>query len=104
MQHEVHHGLGIELAKRAVRAAWQSYEQRFAKYSPKATWTSDTRAKVSFTAAGATLDGSLEVRERDVVIDLDVPFLLRPFRKQALDVIEREIQHWIGRARAGELG
>jgi hypothetical protein len=104
MQHEVHHGLGIELAKRAVRAAWASYEQRFAKYSPKATWTSDTRATVSFAAAGATLDGTLEVRERDVVIDLDVPFLLRPFRKRAIEVIEREIEHWVAKARAGELG
>ena len=66
MQHEVHHGLGIELATRAVRAAWASYEQRFAKYSPRATWTSDTRAAVSFSAAGAKLDGTLEVMAEDV--------------------------------------
>jgi hypothetical protein len=103
MQHEVHHGLGIELATRAVRAAWQAYAERFAKYSPKATWETPTRARVSFTVPGATLDGKLEVRAEDVVIDLDVPFLMRPFRKQAIAVIEREIQVWIGRARAGQL-
>ncbi len=103
MQHEVHHGLGIELAQKAVRAAWQSYAERFAKYSPKATWESPTRARVSFSAPGATVDGTLEVRASDVLIDLDVPFLMRPFRKQAIAVIGREMQIWITRARAGEL-
>jgi len=104
MQHEVHHGLGIELAQKAVRAAWQSYALRFAKYSPKASWTSETTAQVSFTVGGSAIDGTIHVRAQHVVIDLSVPLLLRPFRKRATEVVEREILVWIQKARAGELG
>ena len=39
-----------------------------------------------------------------IVMDLDVPFLFRPFQKRAMEVIEREVQVWIGKARSGEIG
>jgi hypothetical protein len=52
---------------------------------------------------GVSLKGSLEVSASDIALDLDVPFLLRPFKGQALKVIEDEIRQWIGTAKAGQI-
>ena len=35
--------------------------------------------------------------------ELDVPFLLRPFKKKAIDVIEQEIKKWVKKAENGEV-
>lgn len=103
MRHEVTHGLGLELAKKAVRAATESYAVRFAKYSPKTVWESDSKAKVSFSVPGGNLDGSLEVKSDVVVFELDIPFLLRPFKSKAIDIVEGEIKIWVEKAKKGEL-
>ena len=83
--------------------AWESYRERFSKYSPTIDWQTDTKAKVGFKAKGIQLDGVLELMEGRIEMDLDVPFLLKPFRKVALEVIENEIKKWVQKAKAGEL-
>jgi hypothetical protein len=103
MKHAVHHDLSQELARKAADKAWQSYSERFAKYQPRAEWTSDSHADISFKAKGIALKGALDLEPGQIVLDLDVPFVLRVFRKQAVDVIDREIQKWVGKARAGEI-
>jgi hypothetical protein len=103
MKHAVHHDLNPELAKKAAEKAWESYSERFAKYQPRAHWTSDSHADISFSAKGIALKGALDLAPGQIVLDLDVPFVLRVFRKQAVDVIDREIQKWVGKARAGEI-
>jgi hypothetical protein len=103
MKHSVPHDLGREKAKAAAEAAFASYAARFAQYRPTVTWTSPDRADISFTAKGITLKGVLEVTEASIDMDLDVPFLLRPFKDKALGAIDREISHWIGKARSGEI-
>jgi hypothetical protein len=45
------------------------------------------------------LAGNLEVLDRAIDLDIDVPFLLRPFKSQALSVIEGEINDWIKKAK-----
>jgi hypothetical protein len=104
MRHEVTHGLGLELAKKVVRAATESYAVRFAKYSPKTSWVSETKANVSFSVPGGDLSGSLEVKSDVVIFELDIPFLLRPFKGRAIDIVEGEIKIWIEKAKKGELG
>jgi hypothetical protein len=103
MKHSVRHGLGKEGAKRAVVAAFSSYAERFAKYQPVATWTSDDRAEVSFSAKGITLGGSLVIGENTIDLDLDVPFLLRPFKDKAVSAVEKEIGAWVDKAKRGEI-
>jgi hypothetical protein len=103
MEHRVPHDIGKANAKKAAIAAFDAYSKEYSQYSPKMTWTSDHAAKVSFNAKGITLDGKLEVRDAEVAMDLDVPFLLKPFRSKALEVIEREIKVWIGKVKSGEL-
>lgn len=103
MKHCVPHDLGKETAKKAVLAAFASYAERFSKYQPTANWVSEDVAKVSFSAKGMTLNGAIEVRPTSVDIDVDIPFLLRPFKDKALGAIEREITRWVDKAKRGEI-
>lgn len=101
MKHSVPHDLGKEKAKKAAEAALAQYSEKFAKYSPKTSWVSDTKASISFNIKGMTLSGTMEVLERAIEMDLDVPFLFRPFKGQAISIIEGEIKEWIAKAKQG---
>jgi hypothetical protein len=103
MKHTVAHDLGREKAKKVAEAAWNSYSARFSNYAPTCQWESENKANIGFNVKGVSLKGSLEVSASDIALDLDVPFLLRPFKGQALKVIEDEIRQWIGKAKAGEI-
>ncbi|MEM6960666.1 MAG: polyhydroxyalkanoic acid system family protein [Myxococcota bacterium] len=103
MQHRISHSLSLELARKATDAALQAYQARFSEYAPKATWTSEQVAEIEFKIKGFTLKGTLTLEATAIVIELNVPFAFRPFRKQALQVIEREIASWIAKAEAGDL-
>jgi hypothetical protein len=103
MKHSVPHDLGQARAKQAAEAAMAAYSQKFAKYQPRTSWSSPSRATISFNVKGMTLSGSLEVLDKTIDLELDVPFLLRPFKNQAVHVIEGEIREWIDKARTGAL-
>src|SRR5262245_5867371 len=103
MKHTVAHDLGREQAKRVAEAAWNSYSSRFSNYSPTCQWQSEQKANIGFNVKGVKLEGSLEVNDKDIALDLDVPFLLRPFKGQALKVIEEEIRNWIAKSKAGQI-
>jgi len=100
--HEVAHGLSRDAARRAARNALEAYAERFAAYSPSATWLDEDHAEVAFSARGLTLRGRLEVGDGRIRLELEVPLLLRPFRERALAVVDREIRGWIERAGRGE--
>jgi hypothetical protein len=100
--HTVPHDVGRDLAKKATVAAMDSYSDKYGAYSPKTTWTGDYTATVAFHVKGLSLDGKIEVREREIALSMDVPFLLRPFKARALSIIEREIGAWMQRAKNGE--
>lgn len=100
MKHTVAHDLGQERAKKVTESALGTYTEKFAKYSPKTTWTSSNRAQISFSVKGMSLSGAVEVKEKSIELELDVPFLLRPFQGQALSVIESEIKAWLAKEKA----
>ncbi len=103
MKHTIEHPLPIDTAKKACEKAFESYAERFSKYNPTADWVTDHRAEVGFEAKGAKLGGTLELKEKAITLEMDVPFLFKPFRNKAMEVIEREIREWIGKAENGEL-
>ena len=103
MKHQVPHDLGQERAKQVAEKAFESYTAKFAEYQPKVTWKDARTAQIAFNVKGLSLTGCLEVNPTDITMDLDVPFLLRPFKGTALAVIEQEIREWIGKAKAGSL-
>jgi hypothetical protein len=103
MKHAVHHNLGQEKAKQVAQAAFAAYQDRYAKYAPQANWVSDRRAEISFSVKGMKLSGAMQVSPTEIEMELDVPFVLRPFKGKALGVIEEEIKKWISKAQAGEI-
>jgi hypothetical protein len=100
MKHSVPHDLGQARAKKVAESALGSYAEKFAKYSPKTNWTSPSRAQISFNVKGMNLNGAVEVKETSIDLELDVPFLLRPFQGQAVSVIEGEIKEWLAKEKA----
>lgn len=103
MKHVVKHDLGQEKAKKVAVAAFETYRTKFEKYSPSANWVSDSRCEIGFNAKGVSLRGSITVAPSEIVMELDVPFLLKPFQGKALGLIEGEIREWMAKAKAGEI-
>jgi len=58
---------------------------------------------IAFSAKGIKLKGTLEILPKAIEMDLDVPFLLKPFKKKAISVIDEETKKWIAKAKAGEI-
>lgn len=104
MKHTVPHDLPPDLARKAAEAAIHSYTERFAEYHPTVQWISDQLAVVAFKVKGVVLKAKVELHPNAIAADMDVPFLLRMFTGKATEVIDGEIQKWIGKAKAGELG
>jgi hypothetical protein len=100
MKHEVSHDLGEAKAREVADKALAAYQAKFAEYEPKVSWKTEKNAEISFNVKGMKLSGQLAITEKHFDIELDVPFMLRPFKGKALEVIESEIRKWIGRAKA----
>lgn len=103
MKHKIHHGLEKDLARKATEKAIETYQARFEQYNPQALWETEDKCNVSFSAKGIKLEGVLEIESENVVLDLEVPFLLRPFRSRAITIIEEEIRDWVAKAKKGEI-
>ncbi|MEB2313112.1 MAG: polyhydroxyalkanoic acid system family protein [Sorangiineae bacterium] len=103
MKHTVPHELGQERAKKVAVAALDSYKERFAKYEPNARWTNERHADIDFRVKGVSLTGSLDVNPASIELDLEVPFLFKPFKGKAIALIEEEIKKWMAKAKAGEI-
>ena len=103
MKHVIQHDLDEPLAKRVVDSAFAAYAARYPAYKPSLAWRSDRRADVGFDVKGVKLSGSMTLGANEIDLELDVPFLLRPFQNKALEVIEREVRLWVAKAQAGEV-
>jgi Putative polyhydroxyalkanoic acid system protein (PHA_gran_rgn) len=103
MKHTIEHDLDTATAKKVTDRAFAEYRTRYPDYEPTLRWTDDRRADVTFNAKGVKLNGSMHIAEKAISLELDVPFLFRLFQKKAVEVIDREVRVWIGKARAGEL-
>ncbi|AUX26517.1 hypothetical protein SOCEGT47_070860 [Sorangium cellulosum] len=98
MKHTIEHDLNDQEAKLATERAIAQYREQYAEYQPFLTWRDDRRAELGFSVKGVKLKGSMELRPGAVDVDLDVPFLLRPFKGVALAAIEKEVRHFIEQA------
>lgn len=103
MKHTIEHSLPFDMAKKAAEKAFNAYAERFAKYNPTATWKDERSADVGFEAKGVKLGGAVTLRDGAIDLEMDVPFLFKPFRSKALEIIEGEIRNWIDKAQKGEL-
>jgi len=103
MKHQIAHDLESNLAKEAAVRAFEAYQKRFANFSPTMDWVANNKARIGFSVKGVKLEGSIDILPRAIELDLDVPFLFRPFKGKAIEVIEREVRNWLAKAKNGEL-
>jgi len=103
MEHRIEHDLSPELARKAVERAVEAYSEKFSKYNPSVQWQGQDAVEVGFKAKGVSLTGVLKLVPNAVILDMDVPLLLRPFRKTAIDVIEGQVKEWVQKAHAGQV-
>lgn len=103
MKHEIKHDLAPDLAKLAATKAVDAYRERFSQFQFAERWVDDVTMAFGFSVTGKKLEGTLAVRPTCYELELEVPFIFRVFRGKAIEIIEREVQKWVGKARAGEL-
>ena len=103
MKHVIAHDLDDATARKVADRAFAEYQGRYPDYKPELVWSSERRADIRFSAKGVKLSGAMLIEPRAITLELDVPFLLKPFQKRAMEIIEREVQTWLAKARAGEL-
>jgi hypothetical protein len=104
MQHIIKHDLSPELAKKAANKAAEHYTEKWEKYDANVSWLSDTHAEIAFHVKGVHVVGTVDMQPGQVVVDMQkVPLLLRPFKNMALDVVQKTMEKWIDKAKAGEL-
>ena len=105
MQHIIKHDLSPDLAKRAAEKAAEHYTAKWERYDARTTWLSDTHVEITFHVKGVSVAATIDMEPGQAVIAMQkVPFLLRPFKNMALDVVQRMMEKWIAKAKRGELG
>ncbi|MGB5810299.1 MAG: polyhydroxyalkanoic acid system family protein [Polyangiales bacterium] len=104
MDYTIKHDLSPELAHKAAQKAADYYTEKWAKYNAQTNWVGEDRAEISFRVKGVDVAATLDMQPGQIVVGMQkVPLLLRPFKKQALDVVQRTMTKWIEKAKNGEL-
>lgn len=103
VKHDIIHGLDRPTAQTVARKAAESYASRFAKFDLQCNWVQEDRLELIFNAGGKKLNGSLTVLDDLFRFELKVPLLLQVFSGKAKEILERETQVWIDKAKRGEL-
>jgi hypothetical protein len=101
--HDIPHDLDFALAKLAAEKAAEAYGKRFAEYDYRYKWVRDDRVELGFTVIGKRLEGAMTVKPTKLELELEVPFMMRPFRGKAIEIIEKEAREWLAKAKRGEL-
>ena len=103
MKQLIKHDLDLALAKKACVKAFEAYSEKFEKYSPTANWKTDTFAEIGFEAKGIKLGGTVDLRPKEIEVEMNVPFIFKPFQSKAIELVEGEITKWVAKAKNGEL-
>ncbi len=103
MKQTIAHDLAPDLARRAAAAALAHFQARFPTSHITPDWLSPDEAVVAFTIKGFHLKPRIRLRPGLIDVEIDIPFLARPFEARARARIERELALWIDKARRGEL-
>ena len=87
------HQLGREVARQRLQAGVEALKQKFGDTvaSIDGTWAGD-RLDFAVAAMGQAVSGGLEVRDADVRVEVQLPWLLAMIAEKARGFIEKEGQ------------
>jgi hypothetical protein len=100
----IKHDLTPEQLRLAVKKFAETYVQRYAEYNAETAWLSDDLVEVRFKVKGVRLAGQLQLRPKEIGLEMKVPLPFQLFKNRALRTIEDEVTPWLAKAKAGELG
>ena len=104
MKASIKHDLTPEQLRLAVRKFADAYVNRFAEYNAEAAWLNDDQVEVRFKVKGVRLAGRLDLRPREIGLNMDVPLPFHLFKSRAMRAFEEEVTPWLEKAKRGELG
>ncbi len=99
LHHVVAHDLGLSRARAILDEAFAHYSDKYPRAQMKRTWRSEREATVDLQVGGFRLTPRLHVSDTEVVLDIDVPLLARPFVPKIKDKLDREVRFWLARSR-----
>ena len=100
-RHGFTHPLDDAGARALIEQAFAHYADRYPSAQLQLVWASATHGELHGLARGLKMKARIELQTSRCVLDVDVPFLLRPFQDVAQRAIEREVKRWLERAAAG---
>ncbi len=98
MKKSFSHQLSPQQAREVARQAFDSYLQKLAEYQPGINWRDEDNGELRFKVLGKEVRGLISLLPGEILVEMQVPLLLKPFRKKALEVIGREIDKWVAQA------
>jgi hypothetical protein len=98
MRHSVHHELEPARAKAMLDRALDTYRAHYAEHGVETAWIDERTAEIGFELTGSKVDGRITVCEDCFDIDLDLPWILRPFSRRIAHSFEQELQRWMAQA------
>lgn len=100
MKHSIPHDLSPEQLRSAVRKFADEYCQRFAEYQTTAVWNGPDQLEVRFKVKGISLSGRLDLKPKQIDLDMEVPLALRLFKGKAIKTIDEQVRPWLEREKA----
>lgn len=97
MRHVVPHSLEEDRARALLEEVVAHYAARHPHAALELSWVGDSLAEVSGSARGHKLRARIELQPGRAVVEMDVPFLLRPFQEVARRAVDREARRWLER-------
>lgn len=95
MKQSFPHQLSQNQSREVARRAFASYIEKLAEYHPNFNWHDDDNGELSFKVMGKEVRGIISLLPGEILVEMKVPLLLKPFRSKALQVIGREINKWV---------
>ena len=96
-RHVFVHTLSPAAARALIDEAFAHYAARYPVANLQLTWHSEQHAELGGLARGLKLRAKIELTPGQCLLDVDVPFVLRPFQDVAKRAIEREVGRWLER-------
>lgn len=98
MKHSVDHPLEPAKAREVLDRALHTYREHYAENSIETVWLDERTASVDFHVTGKRVAGSITICDDCYDIDLDLPWIFRPFKKRIAQSLDSELKRWIAHA------
>lgn len=78
--------------RRRVTVAFETYREKFERYGPALTWSSEHRGQLRFRVLGVVVQVAFHIEDRRLEIESTPPSRLLPFLPLAVRKLDKEIR------------